>query len=50
MAHFELKKEKIANFLGAAPRTPLGGLQRPPDPQLLLTRFARLYIYIALFP
>ena len=31
---FGLKMQYFQNFPGALPRTPLGGSQRPPDPQL----------------
>ena len=33
---------KSQNFQGLRPLTPLGGLQRPPTPQLKMTRFAPL--------
>ena len=38
-----LDKRMLQNrkFSGTPPQTPLGGLQRPPDPQLLDSRFAR---------
>ena len=38
-----LDKRMLQNrkFSGAPPQSPLGGLQCPPDPQLLDSRFAR---------
>ena len=35
------ESRNFKNFPGLRPWTPLGGLQRPPNPQLHLTRYAR---------